>query len=919
MAEIRKDVEAGAETLPVSAPSPPASAGEAVTLAPPLAPPVDTRPTIPGFEILEELGRGGMGVVFKARQLSLNRFVALKMILAGPYAGAEQLARFRLEAEAVAGLQHPGIVQIFEVGSHLGHAYLALEYVGGGTLTGKCAGRPLPPNQAADLVETLARAVQYAHQRGIIHRDLKPGNVLLAEDGEPKITDFGLAKRLEIEPGATPSGPQTQSGAILGTPAYMAPEQAGGKRGSVGPAADVYALGAILYELLTGRLPFEAGNPVDVIFKVMTEEPVPPRRLEPTVPHDLETVCLKCLQKDPERRYPSARLLADDLDRFLNGEPTQARPPGRGERFRRWAWRRRWWLAGGAVAACLLLLLTCSLGLNLVTMLFLPSDQGALHATPPVVESMSTPTVAGERVVLPDDLDLVPRDAPLFLTVRVADLWKREDMQELNTFLVQEKIADLSALSDQAVPIPLRDWERATYVNLQMPLVQSFVVILSPTHPFRREALEAELRKRGLNDRQVEGKSIFGSGPDGRQFVYVHNDRVVVWSNREQSLRDWLARLPAADASGVLRPALDRAARERHHFVLGAAPPREVRDELVPSLQGPYRGVPPQAGLKPPDLQPLAEVQTVTLTADLKTRTPGGSSDGLDVDLRLGYADPAAAQKGHETAMGLRDFLAAVMKLHATGTLEGIPPSLAQGLTLTLSNAAVEQRGPEDHVNLKMAGGRGWLPAAAAGFKEEADRVRSLNNLKQLGLGILNYGDTYRQLPHAALADKAGKPLLSWRVALLPFLDQGELYKQFKLDEAWDSPNNKKLLDQMPVQYEPPLKPTGWKPNTTFYQVFVGNQTLFPPGKAMRLGDLGGGSADTLMVVEAGEAVPWTKPQDLPYDPNGPLPMLGGIFHYGFQAVMADGRSSRFLPKNIPPATLRTLITPRRREGVPPP
>jgi len=401
MAEMRNEAGIGDATVPDGAPLLPSPSGEAATLAPAGGPlPTEPRPSVPGYEIHEELGRGGMGVVYKARQLSLNRFVALKMILAGPYAGTEQLARFRLEAEAVARLQHPGIVHIHEIGSQAGHAYLALEYVAGGTLTRKCAGRPLPPDEAATLVEALARAVHYAHQQGIVHRDLKPGNVLLTEDGRSKITDFGLAKRLDPASAASPASPAspgrkpgedlTTTGAILGTPAYMAPEQAGGKRGTVGPSADVYALGAILYDLLTGRPPFQSDNAVDVIYRVMTEEPMPPRRIEPTCPRDLETVCLKCLRKDPAGRYASAADLADDLGRFLAGEPTQARPPTAGERFRRWSWRRRWWLAGCGSVACLLLLLVVSLVFNAASLFF----AGTVRT-----EGGGPPTVSGTEVV----------------------------------------------------------------------------------------------------------------------------------------------------------------------------------------------------------------------------------------------------------------------------------------------------------------------------------------------------------------------------------------------------------------------------------------------------------------------------------------------------------------------------------------
>jgi WD40 repeat protein len=279
-------------------------------------------PEVPGYEILAVLGRGGMGVVYKARQLSLKRVVALKMILAGAHAGPQELARFRTEAEAVARLQHPNVVQIYEVGDSGGLPYFSLEFVSGGSLARKLAGTPLPARQAAELLETLAKAMHHAHRRGIVHRDLKPANVLLARDGTPKVSDFGLAKRLDERAG------QTQSGAVMGTPSYMAPEQAGGKTKAIGPLADVYALGAVLYECLTGRPPFKAPTPLDTILQVLSDEPVPPRRLQPKVPRDLETICLKCLEKEPKKRYASAKALAEDLGRFLAGESIRARPLG---------------------------------------------------------------------------------------------------------------------------------------------------------------------------------------------------------------------------------------------------------------------------------------------------------------------------------------------------------------------------------------------------------------------------------------------------------------------------------------------------------------------------------------------------------------------------------------------------------------
>ena len=267
------------------------------------------------YALEEELGRGGMGVVYEARQLDLNRVVALKMILAGSHAGTDDLARFRLEAEALAQLRHPNIVRIFEVGQHDGLPFLELEYIDGGSLAERLQKRKLPVEAAAELVETLARAVHAAHERGLVHRDLKPANVLLDRQGVPKLTDFGLAKRLDAP------GGRTASGAILGTPNYMAPEQAEGKTRLIGPAADVYGLGAILYELLTGQTPFKADTSLDAFLQAMEKEPPRPAALNPRVPRDLETVCLKCLARDPRQRYASAGQLAEDLGCVLADVP----------------------------------------------------------------------------------------------------------------------------------------------------------------------------------------------------------------------------------------------------------------------------------------------------------------------------------------------------------------------------------------------------------------------------------------------------------------------------------------------------------------------------------------------------------------------------------------------------------------------
>jgi tetratricopeptide (TPR) repeat protein len=291
------------------------------------------------YELLEEVARGGMGVVFKVRQKSLDRIVALKMILAGHLASREQVRRFRLEAEEAGHLDHSNIVPIYQVGEHAGQHYFTMKLIEGGNLAQRLKGKPMPPRDAVRLVAKIARAVYYAHQRGILHRDLKPGNILLDAAGEPHVTDFGLAKHLVGPGGQQAANAPTQSGAVVGTPAYMAPEQAAARK-DLSVAVDVYSLGAILFELLTGRPPFQAETPIDTILKVMEEDPPRPRSLNPKLDRDLEIITLKCLEKEPTHRYGSALRLAEDLERYLSSEPIQARPATVVERTVKWARRR---------------------------------------------------------------------------------------------------------------------------------------------------------------------------------------------------------------------------------------------------------------------------------------------------------------------------------------------------------------------------------------------------------------------------------------------------------------------------------------------------------------------------------------------------------------------------------------------------
>src|SRR5438094_5853065 len=285
------------------------------------------------YELLEQIGRGGQGVVFRAHQKSLNRTVALKFIRLGQWASEANVKRFRREAEAAARLEHPCIVPIYEVGERDGSCYFSMKFVEGGQLDEVAKREPMPPRRAAELIAKVARTVHYAHEHGILHRDIKPGNILLDAKGEPHLTDFGLARLVESESSVT------QTLDVLGTPSYMAPEQAVGNNAAVSNATDVYGLGAVLYQLLTGQPPFAGGTTYETIKLLEDTEPRPPRLLNPKVDRDISTICLKCLEKDPKRRYASALALAEDLERWLKHEPIRARHTGIFVRGRKWV---RW-------------------------------------------------------------------------------------------------------------------------------------------------------------------------------------------------------------------------------------------------------------------------------------------------------------------------------------------------------------------------------------------------------------------------------------------------------------------------------------------------------------------------------------------------------------------------------------------------
>lgn len=306
------------------------------------------------YELLEEIARGGMGVVYRARQISLNRTVAIKMILGGHLANVAEMKRFRAEAETAAQLQHPNIVAIHEVGEHAGQPFFSMDLIEGRNLAQLARDEPLPSRKAATYLKTIAEAVQYAHSHDVLHRDLKPSNILIDDADQPRITDFGLAKHLASQ--LSTADPQlTQTGQVLGSPSFIPPEQAAGHKEAIGPASDVYSLGAILYHCLTARPPFVADTMTQTLRMVAEQDPVSPRLLNASVPRDLETICLKCLEKDPRRRYATAQELADELGRFLANEPIRARPVGRLLRLHRWCLRNKALAVSGTAALALLL------------------------------------------------------------------------------------------------------------------------------------------------------------------------------------------------------------------------------------------------------------------------------------------------------------------------------------------------------------------------------------------------------------------------------------------------------------------------------------------------------------------------------------------------------------------------------------
>jgi serine/threonine protein kinase len=912
----------------------PPGPSEALTVAQGVPAPSVARPAIPGFEILTELGRGGMGVVYKARQLSLGRPVALKVILAGVHASAKDRARFRREAETAAQLQHPNVVQIYEVGEAQGIPFLAMELVEGGTLADRPPGKPVPPRLAGELLEVLARAVHAAHCRGIIHRDLKPANILLpkghpgqglpaAGTGAPggdrtgysflpsaaKIADFGLAKSLDSGQGAPPGDP-TQTGEILGTPSYMAPELAGGNARQVGAATDVYALGAVLYELLTGTPPFRAATPLDTLLLVISQEPRPPRRLEPRVPRDLETICLKCLQKDPGRRYATAEALAEDLRRWLAGEPIQARPVGPLERTARAVRRRS------------PLILALAAGMLIVAALSWWGRVGRSPsaADPPPGGTAEAPEAGDQELApLPPDLDLVPRDAQVFLTCQLSDLLGTEGVKRLFEGLEKEfpqwreKLQNWQEAAQKDFGLRPDEVERLTVVYLSEFDRDEPVVVLYAAQP--HEWLKPQrLAALGLEGTPVGGRTFYKAAEAGVVTYYV-NDRIVLQSPRLEHLSRFLDKPVDRLVRNDLRRALDRAAQEKHHVSGGLVLTGSTRQSLKPLLGSVATS--------------LVEARSALVTVDVRSSVLGDDAGDLFLlDGRLAFDGEREAAAGRQGLHQLVEFVRARGKVVldqaraggelAAPHLEQVfpinPAKLINQFLLALEGLQVFQERRELRAHLILPADLAKLGVAQARLLDQMSQhglAKHADNLKKLAEAALAYETRQGRLPPPAITSPDGKPLLSWRVAILPYLGEEALYREFRLDEPWDVPHNRELLGRMPAVFRyPPTAPA----DATHYQVFVGPGSAFEGPAGVRLAEITDGRATTILIVEAAEAVPWTKPADLPYAADKELPKLGSNTRPFFLAAFGDGEV-QLIRMSADVRMLRRAIT--RNDGQP--
>jgi hypothetical protein len=763
------------------------------------------------FQLQAVLGQGGFGRVYRAYDPQLDRQVALKVPRFAPD-DADQVERFLGEAKAAARLRHANIVAVFESGRDGDDYYIVSEFVEGLPLSERLPQDPPGFRQAAIWVRDLARALAYAHAEGVIHRDIKSANVLIDRQGRPQLTDFGLAKRVADE------AKRTVEGAVMGTPAYMAPEQARGDLAAVGPHSDQFSLGVVLYELLARRLPFD-GPAHQLLLHVIGDDPPPPSRFNPAVPRDLEAICLKAMEKHPARRYGGARDLADDLHRWLAGAPVRARRPGLRERASRWLRRRRHvvFLAAGVSAA-----VTVTLAAVWWSGGFRTPQPPRSHVEQPLEQA---PEAAA-------DPDLQQR-------------WQNTGGRAANLRAIGLAIRGYHAAANQFPQSaiykdgkPLLSWRVAILPSLGYgELFEAFHREQpwdSPDNlkllPFMPKSYQAPGDKNANDSYKTYYQAFVGPGAvfdsDPKQFVRL--------SDVQRDQDSTLLIAEAAEPVEWTRPA-----------------------DLVVE---PGKPLPRLGGLSP-------DVWLACFA-----------------DNRVRYLKPEICRQ---------EELLHNMINREGHELVNVAPYEIDPLAAQQAAASKDQLKESQDL--------------AAAARQHGRKVASKNNLRNLFLALQNYAKARGVLPPPAIYGKDGAPLLSWRVAILPYLGKKELYDHFMLDEPWDSPDNRKLLEQMPdvfgLRDAPPTDP-----NTTFYQLFVGPGAYEPSAKRRTIAGIPDGPSHTIAIAEGAKAVPWTAPVDLPYSPDGPLPELG-VFPDGFSAVLFDGSTWSF-KKEIyeDDRTLRALI-----------